>query len=243
MGSVEYIILLVTALVTAALSATMGAAGCTAMISVMTIILPPAAVVPLHGLIQFGSTGTRVLAMRKFIRWKLILAFTPTMVLGTWIAAQLWSGDKMDWFKPAIGTLVLIFLVIRRFADKLRQLPLVVYPFGGLVIGFLNIFVGATGLLTTMFYYRDDLRKEEIIASAAVTFCWGHFLKLPTFLSLGFDYLAYAPLLIGMGVCVVIGTLIGKRVLMRMTSKTFKIAFEIMLVGLALYLIGSTVFN
>ncbi len=243
MGLLEYAVLFVTALVTAAISATMGAAGGTAMISIMAILLPPAAVVPLHGLIQLGSTSTRVLAMINYICWRLILFFTPTMILGTWIAAQIWSGEQMDWFKPVIGTLVLLFLFLRRFAHRLRELPLAIYPLGGIAIGFLNIFVGATGLLTTMFYYRDELRKEEIIASAAVTFCWGHFLKLPTFLALGFDYLSYAPLLIGMGLCVIAGTLIGKHLLLHMSMRMFRIAFEIVLALLALYLIGSTVYK
>ncbi len=239
----ETIILLIAALVTAAISGVLGMAGGVTLISLMAVILPASQVVPLHGIIQLASTGTRTLAMGRHIRWRFVLAFAPTMALGVWLATFVWSGEKMEWFRPAIGALILLFLFLRHRAPRLRNLPLWVYPPAGILIGFVNIFVGASGPLAAPLFYRDEFTKEEVIGTQAACLAWGHLLKVPAFLSLGFDFIGYWQLLAGLLACVVCGALIGKYILHRISQKTFMVFFEALLGVIALYLIGSWIFT
>ncbi len=243
MGLTETIVLLVAALITAAISGVLGMAGGVTLISIMAAMLPAAMVVPLHGAIQMVSTGTRSITMRRYMRWKYVLALAPTMVIGVLLATRVWSGEKMGWFRPAVGVLILLFLFWRRKAPRLHNLPLWLYPFAGVGIGFLGIFVGATGPLGAPFFLRDEFTKEEIIGTQAVCLAWGHLLKIPAFISLGFNFGANWPLLLGLSVCVVGGTLIGKRILFRMPAKLFLILFEGLLGAMALYLIASRLFQ
>jgi len=239
MNGLETFILLFAALVTSGISAVLGMAGGVTLISLMAVLLPAAHVVPLHGAIQVASNSTRTIAMWKYVRWRFVFAYAPLMLLGVWLATMIWSGEKMTWFRPAIGVLVLLFLFWRRRAAKLKNLPLWVYPLAGIVIGFANIFVGATGPLAAPLFYRDEFSKEEIIGTAAVCQAWGHILKIPAFVSLGFDFAAYWQLLVGLILCVVCGTLFGKYVLFRISTNTFRTAFEALLAVIGLYLIGS----
>jgi uncharacterized membrane protein YfcA len=179
----ETIILLIASLVTAAISGVLGMAGGVTLISLMAVILPASQVVPLHGIIQLASTGTRTLAMARYIRWRFVLVFAPTMALGVWLATFVWSGEKMEWFRPAIGALILLFLFLRHRAPRLRNLPLWVYPPAGILIGFVNIFVGASGPLAAPLFYRDEFTKEEVIGTQAACLAWGHLLKIPASLA------------------------------------------------------------
>jgi len=239
MGVIETTILLVAALVTSAISGVLGAAGGVTLISLMAVLLPAGPVVPLHGIVQLVSSGTRTLALRHYISWRYVFAYTPLMAVGVWLATLLWSGEKMGWFRPAVGLLVLFFLFWRRRVPRMRNLPLWIYPPVGLVIGFLNIFVGATGPLVAPFFMRDDFTKEEIIGTQAACFAWGHLLKVPAFACLGFDFISYGNLLVGLLLCVVCGTLVGRFILHRISAKTFMTLFELLLGILAVYLIGS----
>jgi uncharacterized membrane protein YfcA len=243
MNGLETFILLIAALVTSGISAVLGMAGGVTLISLMAVLLPAAHVVPLHGVIQLASNSTRTMAMWRYVRWRFVFAYAPLMLIGVWLATMLWSGEKMDYFRPAIGALVLLFLFWRRRVPRLKNMPLWIYPFVGLVIGFATIFVGATGPLGAPFFYRDEFSKEEVIGTHAVCMGWGHALKIPAFISLGFDFGAYWQLLVGLILCVICGTLLGRHVLFRISTKTFRMAFETILGLIALYLIGSWVYT
>ena len=109
----------------------------------------------------------------------------------------------------------------------------------GVVTGFLSIFVGATGPFLAPFFLREDLKKEEIIATKAVCQAATHLMKLPAFLSLGFDYQPHLPLLGGLILAVVIGTSVGRMLLGKISQQSFLRLFELVLALIALYLIAS----
>lgn len=106
-------------------------------------------------------------------------------------------------------------------------------------MGFLTIFVGATGPFLAPFMLRDDFEKESVIATKAACQMWLHLLKIPAFLSLGFDYRPHAPLLAVLVLAVIIGTYVGKTLLSRISPERFNILFQGLLVVIALYLIVS----
>ena len=165
------------------------------------------------------------------------------MIIGVWLATQVWSDEKLGWFKPAVGLLVLLFLFWRHRKPQLSNLPLWSYfPFG-ILTGFLSIFIGAIGPLVAPFFLRDEFSKEETIGTQAACVAWAHLLKVPAFLSLGFNFGAYGALLVGLLLCVVCGTLIGKYILTRISTKTFMVLFESLLAVIALYLIGSWAYH
>lgn len=231
-----FIILTIAAFLTAIVSAIAGMAGGIMLIGVMAALLAPGIVVPLHGIVQLASNFTRTLVFLKHVTWRIFIYYAIPLTFGIWGATKIWSGS-LSWFKPVIGLFIILFLISRAFIPKLKNPPMIVYPFLGLIVGFASIFIGATGPLLGPFFLRDDHDNESVIATLAVCQAWGHALKIPAFLSLDFDYTAHWELLLLMIAGVALGTLVGKKILAKISRRAFNIIFQGLLVILAIYLI------
>ena len=140
--------------------------------------------------------------------------------------------------KHFIGLFILLFLLYRRIKPSLRNVALWVYVPVGLVVGFLAIFVGATGPFLAPFFLRDDFKKEQVIATKSACQLLLHLGKIPAFLALGFDYGAHKGLMALLVVAVIFGTFLGKKLLGRMSEDFFLKLFQVVLAGIALLLIG-----
>src|SRR5262245_66616370 len=66
--------------VTAVLSGVLGMAGGIALLAVLLLYLPPLAAIPLHGVIQLVSNGSRVLVQRRHARFDWILWYALPLV-------------------------------------------------------------------------------------------------------------------------------------------------------------------
>jgi uncharacterized membrane protein YfcA len=242
-GPIAIGILAVAAFATSTVSAILGMAGGISLLAVMALIVPAGSVVPIHGVVQLASNLTRTIAFIKTVHWPVFLRFAPTAAAGMAGAAMLWSGEKLSWFKPGIGLFIIAFLIWRHNKPKLRNPPMAVYPPLGLAAGFLSIWVGATGPFIAPWFLRDDFEKERVIATKAVCQTWLHFLKLPAFLALGYDYAADIPLLAILLVCVVGGTHFGKKLLEGIEEKKFVFYYECVLAAIAATLVVEPFFR
>jgi uncharacterized membrane protein YfcA len=230
-------VLVGAALLTSIISGILGMAGGITLLGVMAALLPAPVVVPLHGVVQLGSNGTRTLAFLGHVRWFVIACFAPSLAVGVGASAWLYAGGDLPWLKPVIGAYLLFFVVWRRKAPLVKAPPSWAYVALGLLAGFAALYVGATGPLLAPFFLRDDFTKEEIIGTKAACQILVHVAKLPAFVALGFAYQDHLPLLGLLLVAVIVGTLIGKRILQRMKTETFVLLFEAVLVLLGLFLI------
>jgi uncharacterized membrane protein YfcA len=233
MSVVTALVLLVSALFTAVLSGVVGMGGGMVLLAVMTSLMPASIVVPIHGVVQLGSNSTRTLVFLGHVNWRIFRYYAPFMAIGVVLATQVWSGDKLSSFKPFIGVFILVFLLSRRYKPRWRNPPMLVYPLLGVCTGFLAMFVGATGPFVAPFFLRDDLDKEGVIATKAVCQSAGHVMKIPAFIALGFDYGTHKWLLLGLLVMVILGTLVGKKLLSYLEQETFIRIFITVLLLLA----------
>ncbi len=231
------LVLLLAAFVTATISAILGMGGGITLLGVMTALLPPPVVVPLHGMVQLSSNLTRTWAYRKHIRWPIFIAYAVPALVGMGLATRLYSGTKMVWFRPIIGVLIWLFLLTRKRWRTLTAPPRWMYAPLGLVVGLVAIFIGATGPLLAPFFLRSDFSKENIIATKAVCQSWLHLLKIPAFLAVGFNYLPHLRALAMLMLAVVGGTYMGKYLLDRIPRERFFMLFQVVLGLLALVLI------
>jgi uncharacterized membrane protein YfcA len=234
----DIVVLALAAYGTATLSAVIGMGGGLVLLAVMTLFLPPVAVVPLHAVIQLGSNTTRTLIFLGHVRWRIFFIYVPFLLVGVAAATAVWTGAILGWFKPLIGVFILCFLAWRWWAPKFRTPPLWVFAPLGVVTGFISLFVGATGPFMAPFFLRDDLVKEEIIATKAACQLVLHFLKIGAFLTLGFAFAEHIPTLAILLVMVIGGAMTGKRLLSHLRQETFVRIFIAVLVLMAIQLIG-----
>jgi len=231
-------ILIPTVLVTTTISGILGMGGGVTLVAVMAAMLEPAIVVPIHGVVQMVGNSTRSLVLLRKVRWSILLLYAPTMLAGAFIGLRFYSGAGMPWFRPLIGAFVLAFLIWDRCKPRRLQLPRWVFLPAGLAGGIIMMLVGASGPYLAAFFLRDDLDREEIVATKAAIQTIGHLIKIPAFISIGFAYGEHLGLILPLIAAAVLGTLIGTRILRRMRESWFQVAFRIFLAVLALRLIA-----
>jgi uncharacterized membrane protein YfcA len=236
---VSLLVLIPAALLASAISGVLGMGGGSVLLAVMASGLDPALVVPIHGVVQLASNSTRTFVLLRSVAWKLVALYAPAMILGVWLGLRLYEGSTLPWFKPAIGVFIFSFLAWDRFKPERLELPDWAYIPAGIGGGLLTITIGAAGPYLSAFFLRKDLDKERIIATKAAIQTLGHFLKIPAFLSIGFDYRSQLGIIGPLLACSIVGTMIGTWVLARVDEGVFRSVFRIALVLLAARLLVS----
>ncbi|MCB9466356.1 MAG: sulfite exporter TauE/SafE family protein [Candidatus Eisenbacteria bacterium] len=237
--SSEVVLLVLVSLVASTVSGVLGMGGGVLLIASMAAVLPAAVVVPVHGVVQLVSNFTRTLRLLGHVKWRIAALYVPGLAIGVWVALRLYQGSSLAWFKPAIGAFVLAFLVWDRVKPKHLQVPLWIFFPVGIGAGFITMLVGAAGPFLAAFFLRDDLERREVIATKAFLQTFGHALKIPAFLSLGFDYSAELHLIVPMLASVIVGTFLGTWLLGRMKESLFRKVFRWVLAALALRLLAT----
>ncbi len=240
MGPGELATLSVTVFVTAVLSGVLGMAGGITLLAVLLLYLPPLVAIPLHGVIQLVSNGSRVVAQRRHARFDWIgwyvLPLLPAGLLGLSVAKAL----PETVLEGAIGGVVLLATWLPRSrgdgaANALR--PRLRFFALGSCSGFLNMVVGATGVLIDPFFLGLGLSRQALVGTKAACQALGHLAKVGLFGATGFAFAEYAPLLALGSACAALGTWLGSRLLDRLSEASFLWLYRTVLTGLALRLV------
>ena len=230
-------ILAVATVATAAFSAVVGMGGGVTLLAVMAAVLPAPIVIPLHGVVQLTSNGTRVGLMLPHVHWRIFATFMLPAVAGVAFGARFYVGSELPWFRPLVGIFILLYLATRSWKPSLGRLPVWTFAPLGLVIGMVGAVLGATGPLLAPFFLRDDMNKEQVVATKAAVQIATHVAKIPAFFALGFLYAAYWwPLLI-LTSAAFAGTVLGRSVLAGISQDVFRRVFISVLSLVAIHLI------
>lgn len=234
-------ILWVAALATSVLSAVVGMAGGITLLAVMLLFLEPLVAIPLHGVVQLLSNGSRAWIQRQHLHWPILLRYCvpllPMAFVGLAIAQQL----PAEITRTLIGAFVLVatwrpgWITLgshpERSDPKRRFLAL------GAVAGVLNVTIGAIGPLIAPFFLNLGLSRQAVIGTQAACQTAGHLSKIVVFGLAGFAFGPYALPLAALGLAVVAGTWIGSRLLERVAEEWFVRLYRTVLTLIALRLL------
>ncbi|MEZ5654107.1 MAG: sulfite exporter TauE/SafE family protein [Burkholderiaceae bacterium] len=226
---------------TSAFTATFGIGGGVALITVLLMILPPAAVLPLHGVVQAGSNAGRAAAMARHVRWPIAGWFTLGAVLGVSVGAMVFVNLPSRWLLGVLAVFILWSLWAPRL--KASALPERGYAAVGALATFLTLFLGATGPLVAAFWDPARLGRHGVVATHAAAMTVQHALKVMAFGYLGFAFGDWLPLIAAMIASGFVGTLAGKWLLGRLPEAAFASIYKWVLTGLAVRLLVSAVFG
>jgi len=218
-------------------AATAGLGGGIIMIAVLASVLPAAAVIPVHGIIQVGANAGRAFVFRSFVNWPVVGWFSAGAVLGAWLGGSLLVALPTAMLQLVIG----LFVLYSVWGPKLRanRIANPAYLPVGIGVTFLTMFVGGTGPFVAAFITPDRFGREPTVATHASCMTVQHSFKVFVFGLLGF---AYAPwlLLVAAMICTgLLGSFVGRSVLVKLPQKTFKMMFNTVLTLLALRLLWS----
>jgi uncharacterized membrane protein YfcA len=237
----EISILAGAAFATSMLSAIVGMAGGIILLSVMLLFIEPLVAIPLHGVIQLVSNGSRTVIQREHVRWPIIGSYCvfllPMSIVGLHIARAL---------SPPIARLIIgVFVLVATWAPALlllgthpeRTEPRRRFLLLGGVVGTVNMTVGATGPLIAPFFLNLGLGRQSIIGTKAASQTLGHLVKIAVFGFAGFAYPEYALPLALLCIMVVAGTWTGSQLLESVSELWFTRLFKTALTLVALRLV------
>lgn len=210
----------------------MGIGGGAMVLAVMASLVPPAALIPVHGMIQFGSNVNRVFLMAPHTFWPPVASFGIGSIIGVAIGGVIVIDLPPAYVQIGVGVFV-IWSVLRKPPKWLVQWPVIT----GLISSVLTMFFGATGVFVSGYVKSLDLGREAFVATQAVLMTLQHLLKVIVFGLLGFAFGPWLGFMVVMVATGLLGTFAGRLVLKRMNDAIFRKVLNGILMVLAVRLI------
>lgn len=222
---------------TATISATVGMAGGIVLLSFMTFFMPFPVLVPIHGMVQLVSNTSRTFLLRGHVVWPIFWPYLLGLPFGAMVAIYLLQNFPHPKYFIALIILLILYAVFRPKKMPHLKIPFWAFSLLGLLVGAIGPLIGATGPLLAPFFLRDDLSKENIVATKAVVQLVGHISKIPTFVVVGFNYFEHGLTIGLMSGGVIAGTLLGVKALNIINESLFTKIFKSALLLAALRLL------
>jgi len=235
------LILCGAALLTAAISSVLGMAGGIMLLAVMLLFLEPAVAIPIHALVQLTSNSSRSAIHARAVRRDLLLPFAALVLPAGYVTLPLAQHAPAEGLRLAIGLFVLVavwrsrWLLLGLDPERVALRPR--FALLGAVTGALGPIIGATGPFIAPFFLGIGLTRFELIGTKAACQTLTHLAKLLLFGLAGFSFYDHLPLMLGMAASVVVGTVLGTRVLHHIDDARFVALYKIALTAVAIRLL------
>jgi len=230
------VLLVVASAFTSALTAAFGVGGGIAMLTLMGLFVPVAALIPVHGAVQLGSNSGRAWHQRTNVRMDVAGPFIAGSVVGAVIGAFVVIQLPDAWLKLVLGAFVIAITWTKiPGIDRLTRTGLAI---GSVIVALIGMLVGATGPLVSVLFaqfFAND--RKALVATHAAGMVAQHGLKIIVFGLAGFAFRDWLPLIAAMIVSGYLGTVYGTKLLERMPEESFRKWFKIAITVLALDLI------
>ena len=232
--------LLITALaavafLAATISGIIGMGGGMLLLATLFCFLGQGQAIPIHASVQIVSNGTRVLAFFRHVCWSTVLRFGLGAIPGglaggllLWLIGR--PGESEPYLKILIGVYILVVTYLPRPAGGPRPGHRFEFTLLGLAAGTAAIIVGAVGPLIAPLFARRAFVKERLVATKATCQMLLHVVKIPTFWLLGtIEFREYWILIAAMVAVSIPGTLLGKRLLHRVSPEHYVRLYQVAL--------------
>lgn len=229
--------LVLAAALTSAVTASLGIGGGVLLLAILALALPPAAIIPVHGMVQLGSNVNRALMTWRHIRLATIGYFAPGALLGAALASLVLVQMPLTLLQLTIAGFIL--LLCWGPAIPKRALGGAGTFLAAAATTFLSMFAGATGPLVAAFIKQQSAERFSTVATFAAAMSLQHAPKAVLYGMAGFAFLDWLGLLGMMIAAGALGTWIGLRLLKRLSDRRFDGVFRLLLTVLAARLVWS----
>lgn len=229
-------LLVVASFFTSALTAAFGVGGGLAMLALMGLFVPVAALIPVHGAVQLGSNSGRTWHQRANVRLDVAMPFIAGSVVGA-IAGVFLVVQLPD---AALKIVLAAFIIAITWVKipGLATLGRIGMAAASAVLALITMFVGATGpLLSPILAQILPNDRKALVATHGAAMTVQHGLKIVVFGVAGFAFWQWLPLIAAMVVSGFLGTVFGTSWLDRIPEDTFRKWFRVGITILALDLL------
>lgn len=220
---------------TSALTVSVGIGGGVAMLALMGYLVPVAAIIPLHGVVQLGSNVGRVAILRNHVAWTCLLAFLVGAIPGAWAGSAAVGALPEPVLKAALGGFILLITWMQ--LPRLAAITLPGFALTGVITTFLTMIFGATGPLNAVVMSKTFPDRMRFQATTAAVMSLQHLVKTLAFALAGFAFAPWLPLIAAMVLTGLAGTWVGANILRKTPESRFQLIFKICLTLLAVDLV------
>ena len=177
MAALTIAYVLAAVLVTAGISGTLGMAGGLILMGALTLVMPAAAALALHGMVQLGSNGWRVLIHRRHVRWAIVGVYA----LGAFAAMAVFSLIAFTPSKLVIYLTLGLIPVLVWLPEQWLNLDATRRPqafAAGATSTALSLTSGVSGPFTDLFFVRTAMTRHEVVSTKACVQVFGHLAKV-----------------------------------------------------------------
>lgn len=207
------------------LSSALGVGGGSFLILVMANILPPLALIPVHGVVQLGSNASRAWLTREHRQNHIVGWFALGALIASGAAIFLLNAVDSQWI-PVAAALFILYLSWGPMPNIGLGTTKPGLISGGLITTLTTMLVGATGPLVSAWLGRDGTSKWQYTANFSSCMVVQHCFKLIAFTLAGF---AFGPWLLLIAIMIFagyLGTKVGLTLLDKLPEKQFKTIFR-----------------
>lgn len=250
----DYALVCAVALIASGLTFFSGFGLGTLLMPAFAVFFPLEIAIAATAVVHFANNLFKVALTAKSAHARTLLGFLPAAVaatlLGAWLLASLGHAPALATYtlgatersispvKAAIALVILFFSIVEflpafdRLAFDRKWLPV-----GGAISGFFGGLSGHQGALRAAFLIRCGLTKEQFIATGVVCSCVVDFSRLGVYalqVRSSHEHIPW-PLVAAAGVAALLGTLLGSRLVHKVTIRTVRI---VVAVGLGLFAVA-----
>jgi uncharacterized membrane protein YfcA len=175
--------------------------------------------------------------MRQFLAFEVFIPFTVGAILASFLGVHIVVTLDENILKLILG----VFILYLVWGPKLKKMvflsPYMQFSMAGFLSTLASLFVGASGPLVAALISRASQTKEIFIATHAISMVVQHGLKTMVFGIVGFVFYDYALLILLMIFTGFLGTYVGKHLVLKLSEKTFSIAYKVVITLLAIRLL------
>lgn len=232
----EFTLLCLSTLVGSAVSGITGFAGGMVTLAGVAAFVDTSFIVPIHAVLMLESNLSRVCLYFRHIQWEVVRYYLIGVVPGVICGLLVYKILPKDILKLLMGIFILIttYLPQKKGAGPLQLVLFIPLAFAS---GILSMLFGGTGTFTAPFFFRRKLFKENFIATSGATQALTHLLKLVLFGLIGSNVLIYWRHLLILCLIVIFGTWLGKKLIHKISEKTFRTGTFILLTLMSLNII------
>lgn len=232
------LLLILAAFGTSIITAIAGVGGGIILIAFMPGLLPVSAIIPVHAIVQLFSNGSRALFGWQHIHWGFTTAFIAGAIFGGLVAVGITLEINLDYTPLLIATYILWSV----WGPKLqfKGIPRGEFFTIGFIQTGLSMIVGATGPLGQASLLAKGLQRDALVVTTAFMMIFTHLIKIILFGMLGFAFINYWKLILGMSVGVIAGAFIGTHIRYKIPQTIFRPCIKGLLTILAIRMIVIT---
>lgn len=236
----SYLLLFLAGIIAYIISTISGGGGALTLLPIVGFYLQPAAVAPVVNLGNMIGRPARIVLFKDHINWSVVKYYVPFAWLGSLTGALIFIKIKSQWMPILLGSFLIVLGLQFMFSKKEKTFNVKRWYFipVGFLVSLISTIFGATGAVTNPFYLNYGLKKEELIATKTVNSFLVGIVQISSYGFLGALNLELCIYGLSIGLGAVIGNIIGKKFLKRLSNKNFKL-----LVALVMIVSGLLMFN